>query len=486
MGIIKAVFAWSSKPYNFYLVIALFAGILFSLIIPPFRGPDEASHVFRIYELSNVDFFLEKGNDGYGYNIPDALQRVNINSFADKEKGVIKRIQNSYENGRVQKSDGNSFQTFEGSGTYTPIAYAIYVPTAAFTRLMSNNFYIFFMVLRFSSMLACVILTFFAIRIIPFGKWFMVTIGLLPMAIHQTSVVSTDGLLIASVALFVASILYAKKNWQNINTKYKLALLCLLSLLSVVISAKPGYIPLLLLLFLLPSALFSNLKKYWLYIISIGVVAILSFASWYVLIYTVGQSGAMRTYFERVNHVQLESKKEIVKDSILNPLSISERFINTYVLQKQYTNELATFSNNAMPSFFFNNFVGNFGSLQIYPPSWISVTVILSLVLGYSLNRSRNTFSLTHKELALAAGSIVLSFALINLIFWLSWTAIGMPFIFGLQGRYIIPILFAIILFVPTKRIFNFTDKTIIKLLMIVVLINVSVSAATIFNYFYA
>lgn len=488
MGLLTRFWLWFSRPQHFYLVIVLIAGLFLCFALPPFRGTDEASHVFRIYQLTTGDLFVEKGTEGYGHQIPNAIQRVNINSFQDHEKGFFKRIGNSYDAGKVTKVGGSSFQTFAGSGTYTPIAYVNYLFASVLARLFTNNAYIYFMVLRIVGFLICVTLTYLAIRLLPFGKWFAVAIALLPMSLHQTVAVSPDGLLLSSILLFISLILYARKDYKAIlEKKYeRLTLFAGLLVLAIIIASKPGYTLVLAMLFALPKQLFPSIKKYFASIAAIIAIALAIFTAWYLVIFGIGQSSAVTNYFETVNHARLEGKREIVGSIAKHPLTLPEMFITTFVAQPGVTYQNGYyFPDNYQPSFIFNTFTGVFGSLEIYPPSWLSITVFSSLVAGFSVTMTKK-LERDRKIKLLALGALVGSFLFVSFIFWFTWTPAGMPFIFGLQGRYFIPMLPLLLFLAPIRKLFNCKNSTLATVVMALIVINLSITLLSIYQFFYA
>ena len=472
------------KPHIFYLALALIAGVSIAFIMPPFRGTDEAAHVFRVYELTKGDLILNKGTGGFGYDIPDAIQRVNISGFRANNTSLLNRIGTYYEQGQKKPGDGTAFQTFEGAGLYPPTAYINYLPSSFIARLGNINEYIYILILRISGLLICILMIYAAIRLIPVGKWFIVAIGLLPMSIYQMSVVSADGLLVSSSILFISLVLYVKNNYDQFSRKKWLISSTALLFLALIISSKPGYWPILLLLLIIPKSfrqIFKN-KRNRIYP-AIILVAIIAFGLWYLLL-SANHQYDTRHYFEQVNHSALVTKKQVVKE-IINPIALAKRFTETYIIQPPIKN-LPLFTLNFQPNFIFNTFIGVFGALEAYMPSWTSITVLGSLIIAILIGPftlSRKLFGKRERYLAIILWTS--SFLLVSLLFWVGWTADNMPIIFGLQGRYFIPILPILVLLIPRKKILSFSANQLTYTLLGLISINVLIMLATIFSFYF-
>lgn len=472
------------KPHVFYLTLALVAGISISFIMPPFRGTDEAAHVFRVYELTRGDLILNKGTGDFGYDIPDAIQRANISGFRATDTSLLSRIGNYYEKGQKKPGDNTTFQTFEGAGLYPPAAYINYLPSSFIVRLFNINEYIYILILRISGLLICIFMIYTAIRFIPVGKWFIVAIGLLPMSIYQMSVVSADGLLLSSSILFVSLIVYAKNNYEIFNRKKWIINSTILLLLAIIISSKPGYWPILILLLLIPKNFSQLLKRRGLVYPTIILTSVMIFGLWYAIL-SINHQSDTRHYFEQVNPGRtLVTKKEVINEAI-NPVALSKRFIKTYIFQPPIKH-LPEFPINYQPNFIFNTFIGSFGALEVYLPRWLSITVIGSLIIGIAVGPFSlvdKLFSRREKYYAMAVSAA--SFLLISFILWVSWTANNMPIIFGLQGRYFIPLLSVLVFLIPKRKILSMQGKKITCILMTLIFMNILMMILTLFSFYF-
>src|ERR1039457_2706283 len=58
------------KPQNMFVFLALVFGLCFVFTTPPFQVPDEASHMFRAYQLSTLHMQFTEKNNVYENNSP--------------------------------------------------------------------------------------------------------------------------------------------------------------------------------------------------------------------------------------------------------------------------------------------------------------------------------------------------------------------------------------------------------------------------------
>ena len=64
------------KPQEVFVSFAIVFGILTVLITPPFQGPDEPAHFFRVYQLASGTFFPVTNSNRVGGYIPISLVKT--------------------------------------------------------------------------------------------------------------------------------------------------------------------------------------------------------------------------------------------------------------------------------------------------------------------------------------------------------------------------------------------------------------------------
>ena len=62
------------KPHQYFLITALFFGLIYIFIVPPFQSPDEGHHLYRAYHLAEGHWFGEQTEDNrFGGKLPENL-----------------------------------------------------------------------------------------------------------------------------------------------------------------------------------------------------------------------------------------------------------------------------------------------------------------------------------------------------------------------------------------------------------------------------
>lgn len=67
------------KVEKVFIIIAIFFGIIYGIITPPFQSVDEANHFFRSYAISEGLFIAENNNNNIGSYLPESLSKLNQN-----------------------------------------------------------------------------------------------------------------------------------------------------------------------------------------------------------------------------------------------------------------------------------------------------------------------------------------------------------------------------------------------------------------------
>ena len=166
------------KTENLFLVICLLFGILFTLITPPFMVSDENSHMAKMYNFTEGSINFQKltlpqtGKTFAVTYLPDSLLHIiteygpmpfdrNIKANSDDIKSFLKLSLNKNE-----KSVHFYFVP-----TYPVFSYMPGVVILFFLKLFNVNPLVMMYILRLSSLLTYMGLTYFAIKITPVKKW---------------------------------------------------------------------------------------------------------------------------------------------------------------------------------------------------------------------------------------------------------------------------------------------------------------------------
>jgi uncharacterized membrane protein len=312
------------------------------------------------------------------------------------------------------------YKSFPGASIYSPVVYAPDVAAHLVVKGLALPILFALYLGRFFSMLIVLVAIFFSIRLIPFGKWLLFVVALLPMTIASASSVGADAMTNAVSFLFIATVLRIAFSKSNVSKKIIILLIGLILMLSMV---KQAHILLLGLLVLIPifNQQFRKRKAYvWGSVVVVACLAI--FLKWYQLTSSIVISDSQ-------NVMPVLQKMYVLQ----HPFLYIGTLFNTY------------FTTNA--DGFIRGMFGYFGWLIVPLPILFVIVAAFTLYFSIKLRqkgemklsdltfKQRNTLRLT--SIAVFAGvSILISTAL-----YIYWSNYKSTFADGIQGRYYVAIL---------------------------------------------
>lgn len=408
-----------TKPeYVFLLLVSIF-GLLFAFLVPPMQAPDEISHFFRAYQLSDGQVIATKYDFGVGGALPKSLknmsydfQATGITARQGGEKVHAGQIK-SYLGQSLKPSD-KSLAQFTGAALYSPVAYAPQVVGIWVGRIVHLPPILIFYLARVANLILFSTLCFFAIKYLPFGKWCMVAIALLPTTLTQVASMSADGVTNGLAFLTFGYFMYLYFTAKRIMARHILTLGGLLVLLSL---SKQTFFIFALLPFLLPVKKFAN-KNMYLYsslavlIITVGLAAIWSHkvTDFITVMADTFRPGIHVAPGQQLHHILTHPWwfPEVVTRTLLN--------VNGNII----INDLTMTEYNTMP-------------MLLIGFSYFSIIAI-------TLASVKHSILLQAMRLRLLLVSLVGIFAIMGTLY-LTYNSVGATSIEGLQGRYFIPFL---------------------------------------------
>ncbi len=282
----KKILDWINiNPSLIFLILGLIFGIIFIFNLAPLNGTDEFTHFPRAYQISDGTFWETKlSQQQYGGSLPSNINNM-INDYRDLSRKSTGQQFNSRENqlnsqymsiNNVGKN--NSTAIFTSVVTYPPWAYIPNIAGIWLAKLFRLPLIWYVYLARLIGLFVWIGLTYGAIRILPKGKWFLLTIALLPTSLSQAATVGADGLLNGLfwmlIALFIAVV-----TDKNKLTKFKLILIPLLSIFASVLKVGYWLIPMIFLT--IPDSYFptKTISRIWKLILVVGTaVASILFA----------------------------------------------------------------------------------------------------------------------------------------------------------------------------------------------------------------
>ena len=278
------------KEEHVFLAAALFFGLLWVFLIPPFQSPDENAHFFRSWTLSQGKIILEQGKDEAGHTVtgaylprsvaelPERLdyQLVMRNPFA---KFDFRHFRKYILTEDFNVGSGESVFKDISAGVYSPICYLPQTAGIAAGTIFGLSPLGCFYLARVFVLLSYVALVFMALKVLPVGKNIMMPLALLPMALGIAASLSSDVVLNGVTFLFIAYLLNQalKKSPRPLTGREVKIFLLLCAVLALL---KPVYIPIVLLLLLLPAERFRDKKSRLLFLFGCIGVTVLLMGAW--------------------------------------------------------------------------------------------------------------------------------------------------------------------------------------------------------------
>ena len=400
-----------------FLIFLLTFGALMVVLIPPGAGYDEEDHLVRVWELSKFSFFP-------GEMSPQEMQYPLVfRDFAYRQqgsKGVIEaNFWQKYSRASLYE-DGIVRREIDTKSVYSP---ALLMPQALAMRLLERGTgtpaLLLFYACRFASMLSYLFLAWLAIRLIPFGKWILMVLALAPMSLFQAATISPDAISNGIGFLFIAGSLRAAEQ-KEIAWKEMAGLVLLFFLLFL---AKLNLLPLVLLPFLLIPPSRFNARYNYLVLIALTVI-----------LFTIEVVGWNLVTASRSNSLLANEANPAAQfiHMLGDPLSflllvIRDIFANGWI--------------------YLQGWINGYGYYYWTPPSLISLFFVLSLGAALWADSSRERVPRKYRlifVLVFVAGYL----ATITPIY-LTFTPPGLDQIFGVQGRYLIPLAPLVFLALP-------------------------------------
>ena len=420
----RAIWAVASHPALVFAIVSTMLGIALVGVAPPLRGPDETAHFLRAYGIAQGDLlssvYDDKGRKGVllpvafyrQFNVFESWQGINRG-----EGFSYRRVFEQYRAGEdagTEASDQTVFVPYGGSEGYSPAAYLPQAAAAVVARGLGVGFLETFYLMRIAGLLGMTAVIAYAIALTPALKWAFVAIAMLPSALYGRAVINADAAALAYSVVLVAMFLRVVVGAPLLATSARSAwmLLCVLS--------KPPNVVFVLLEWLGHSPAFLR-RRFW----SLAGVTLPALAA--ALLWTAVSSADVAAW-------------RLVEITGAN----AEQFSPGWKLRFMMSNPLAFPSallgmlTKTDPLEFWRQVIGVLGLFDTVLRAWFYALIGVLLVATFvsPLGNGRRL------ACALAALVTTLAYCLtIFLIFYVIWTPVYADQIWGVQGRYFVPVL---------------------------------------------
>lgn len=239
-------------PEYAFLGVSMVFGFLMVMVTPPFQVPDEPQHLYRSYQIAELNIFK------YHDSIPQSLVQLasisNRMKFMAHEKTSKKEIL-ALANIKLNPEKLTTTESPNYIMPYLPQAFGIFIG-----KLLHLEPLWLFYLGRVFNLLVSVILIFIAIKTTPVLKWLFFLLSIMPMTIYEMSSLSYDALTISLSFLLIATILNYALNDAKVIRVRDILILFLISI--ILASAKPPYYIIAFSFLIIPVKKFGSWKKF--------------------------------------------------------------------------------------------------------------------------------------------------------------------------------------------------------------------------------
>ena len=318
------------------------------------------------------------------------------------------------EDASIEASVQTVFMPYGGSEGYSPAAYLPQAAAAVAARGANLGFLETFYLMRLAGLLGMTAVITYSITLTPKLKWAFVAIAMLPSALYGRAVINADAAALAYSLVLVAIFLRVIVGAPMVATSARSAwmLLCVLS--------KPPNIVFMMLEWLGHSKAFLR-RRFW----SLTGITLAAFAA--ALLWTVVSSADVAAW-------------RLVELTGANAEQFSPGWKLRYMISNPlaFPNALLGMLTKTDPLEFWRQVIGVLGLFDTVLREWFYVLIGVLLVATFVSPLGGDC----RLACAMAALSTTLAYCLaVFLIFYMIWTPVSADQIWGVQGRYFVPVL---------------------------------------------
>ncbi len=396
----------SWKIERLFIVLGLIIGPIYVLTIPVGRAPDESTHFYRVYEITQGHFVSGTDEDGVDRGSVMASNIFFVHEIAGRNTTYANTLE------KLTFYEDNSEQIFikNSASSYSFISYLPHIIGMKIGQILNLPVLVTAYIAKLFNCIACILLLYFSIKFIPFLKEIIFFIAFLPITMQGMASLSADGFIIATSIALISFVLYSTYTMKTTFTKKHYALL--LSLCLILSLSKIIYALICFFIFAIPKARFKNQKTKLIAIFSIGGICLFALTFWFIISSTT-------TFTDAYNRNLIFN----------NPFHYGAMLI--YSLSYNFLLYIA----------------GTFGGwLEWFNVSlsWLYLFPSI-LIFAFLCKQARDTFCINKTIRYLSIFIFIAVFISTFTAMFVSWTSPGANIIDGVQGRYFLPIL----LFIP-------------------------------------
>ena len=405
-----------------FLTFMIPVGIMYLVFVLPGQVPDEDSHLWKAYEVSKGILITPIEEDGSSHtDIPKDLyeyKQTRINKYSD----LIGKA--------TEKTDYNdTVRVVSAAQNYAFILYIASALGFLIARICGVSIIVGIFLGKIFNFIIFLALGYYAIKTIPFGKILLAAYLFMPMVVHQQVSFSADSITNSVLIVFIAYILKLVFQNKHIAKKQQIFLIVLSCLVGIV---KAIYVPVLgLVLMLAFKKNISKKEKFVIIPITI-LVGVIAAIIMYIVSMQYVSSGEITGYNERYN----VNTSEQVKYIINNPDKFANVIVNDWKIKGfDYVKMLIGL---------------RLGCTNIEVNKIIIMLIMFTVLFSIFVEDNKKELSKKQKLWVLFIG--IGTIFMIETFMFISWSGAGSTVIYGIQGRYFIPIAILVLLTMCMKN----------------------------------
>lgn len=401
------------RPDWFFAAASLIFGLVLAAVTPPFRVPDEPDHFFRAYLVSEGQLRLRPSDERL-VELPASLPRLSAEllgemPFPPDAKLAAGQLRDALARPLAPEQRVTVFMP--SSLQYTFVPYVAPALGIAVARRLGAPALGLLYAARLGNLIVATLAIFAAIRLLPALRWPCVLVAMMPMALALRASASVDATAIAAAFLLTGAA--ARLTW-GVGAVRRSEVWALMAGAAVLCASKPPYLPLALLVCLVPATRWSFRRRTALLIVyGVGLAAL---AAWSI-------TSASRTVGVVYPGGDVDPSGQI-RVMIAHPLRLLQLVATDYAVHTAR---------------YLRHFVGHLGWLDVALPTWF-LAAYLALLLAVTVLDAEGGVRVTPLQRATVAVIVLGCLVLVSASQYSSFTPLGAAHIEGIQGRYYIPL----------------------------------------------
>lgn len=418
------IYLYKKEVHVVYAVAGVLLGIVYMVMIPMFSVPDEPTHFYKAYEISNKILGVECEDNKLFMRADDA-------EYKYKTEGLTREYYNQCytQFTNVFTDNDNIVNTKNGHLKAYSYFYTASSVGLSVGRLLHFGPAFSFLMGRLFNCICFTLVTAYAIKRIPFGKTILFIWALLPMTLQQIASYSYDMIILALSILVICLSVYI--TYSDISkVKNREWIILFLATLLLVPAKSFALLPICVLPFMIYFTK-RNIKNkklnYYFATMLIGIVLMVLFVK---LTTNVTNTSNYIGWAQEEGHTIVEFIK--------NPVSLFVMIGNTLYHKAD---------------FFLGTLLGNsLGWFEINMPMVVVLPFFIMLILAGMKKSDEKMYLTTGVKVFFSVLAFLgIGFACAGMLF--SWTPKSYDLIMGIQGRYFLPFIPLLFLAIRGKRI---------------------------------